>query len=956
MKKIVLFIIFLFLPLVVNAEGFKTDYIKFGDNVTINDNIVVKYDDDLVYFYNINYNSNYCAIMIEYFDKNHKLLNSSKYIHNGYFDASVAYNDDTYYYKLYYRTIKKDVYDKYNLKTYSYNFDKSNLKTIKVIQNKNVKFTTSKVKNAIGIKTDYINIDDSVTIDDNIVTKIDNNMLTINNIYYDYYLYMIEYYDKNYSLINITGNTIGLDDYYNSSIITSYGYDKNIKYYKLYIKKIDKKTSESNKFLDIKIDKTKLQGVKTVHNKDVKLNISEVKNSTGIKTDYIKINEGVIINNNISVGYSNSSINLVNVNSLYKEFKILYEIYDKNYNLIYSNVEYNNIHLYYIDSSKKAYYYKLCISKIDSNDKNYNYLKNKKCIDKAKLQGVRYFKYDVENNGLYNLSENESILDDVNITINNELIDDNIKSTIKYKMYINIQNDDNRFNFKLPNSEYENLNVSFENEKIEYDIENNIISFKNLEKGKNQVSISYDVLLRERYDHLNIFDDIYKYFNKYDSYKVRFVGNNLDKYDFSFNSATLLNSSNESVDYTVYTNFNKSFVRISYNKQVINKPIKTKNFLSNNLLVIYIPIILAIFSLIIYYTLNKKIQKNNYNKEYPSDKYNSLDTSYINHLNNPYFFINNKKIYNNEVTSLIIYLANNGYLRFSDTDKNGNRLEKGHLALEKMKDYDGKDDREKELMNILFKNGNKVLPSEISGLDKVINKIINKTLNNDKLYDNSKIDKLRIIFYVFIFVMILVLFVTVFKTLDANIIILLFIGFILFVISSALAYFLSFCIKIIIDFNHDYITKAVFLGFIIGIMIFSRFFFGTTFNAYIYELNIETFKFIHLFLYSLCLAIIYTCFKNISCYTEEVIIAQKQSEKFIKYLNNLTNNDVVTLLDTHPDYLEIIYPYVYALNLDEIVYNSFKYSDVRKPKWIDSYDNYGIEHYMEVKNFLRKIE
>ena len=78
---------------------------------------------------------------------------------------------------------------------------------------------------------------------------------------------------------------------------------------------------------------------------------------------------------------------------------------------------------------------------------------------------------------------------------------------------------------------------------------------------------------------------------------------------------------------------------------------------------------------------------------YPPDNYSSIDIGY-------YY---KGGATSTDVISLLIYLANKGYLKITDRDENGELLKHSNFKITKLKEYDGNDKREKKFMEGLFK-------------------------------------------------------------------------------------------------------------------------------------------------------------------------------------------------------------------------------------------------------------
>lgn len=111
---------------------------------------------------------------------------------------------------------------------------------------------------------------------------------------------------------------------------------------------------------------------------------------------------------------------------------------------------------------------------------------------------------------------------------------------------------------------------------------------------------------------------------------------------------------------------------------------------------------------------------------YPPEGYNSAEVG----------FLYKGRAQPKDVTSLLIYLANKGYIKISETEEK----KKDNYTIIKVKDYDGNNDNEKTFMEGLFKNGRTEVTKDMLYNDFYItnNKIltnINNKDNKNKIYD-----------------------------------------------------------------------------------------------------------------------------------------------------------------------------------------------------------------------------
>ena len=150
---------------------------------------------------------------------------------------------------------------------------------------------------------------------------------------------------------------------------------------------------------------------------------------------------------------------------------------------------------------------------------------------------------------------------------------------------------------------------------------------------------------------------------------------------------------------------------------------------------IILPIIFAIVSYLIWKKYGKDDPVIETVEFYPPEGFNSLEVGFI--------FKGNAS--NKDITSLLIYLANKGYLKIEEYQKEYLKYMK-EFKVTKLKEYDGNNENEKMFMEGLFKNNKTEVTSEelynkfYKTTDKIL-KNINKKENKRKLFEKSSTNK-----------------------------------------------------------------------------------------------------------------------------------------------------------------------------------------------------------------------
>lgn len=117
---------------------------------------------------------------------------------------------------------------------------------------------------------------------------------------------------------------------------------------------------------------------------------------------------------------------------------------------------------------------------------------------------------------------------------------------------------------------------------------------------------------------------------------------------------------------------------------------------SMTIISLLLPIVLAVISFLIWLKYGRDEPVIETIEFYPPEGLNSLDTA----------FFYKGKVNNKDITSLLIYLANKGYIKISETEEKPLFLKKGSkgFKITKLKDYDGNNENERLFLTGLFKN------------------------------------------------------------------------------------------------------------------------------------------------------------------------------------------------------------------------------------------------------------
>lgn len=289
--------------------------------------------------------------------------------------------------------------------------------------------------------------------------------------------------------------------------------------------------------------------------------------------------------------------------------------------------------------------------------------------------------------------------------------------------------------------------------------------------GKQDYKISYTYKLGE--DPSKDYDELY--FNIIGDQWDTVIGNitfsitmpkefDASKLGFSAGAYGTINSKN--VTYTVNGNTitgsyngilnkkNALTVRCELPEGYFTKPTLLEIIMEN--LIYVIPVIFLIISILIWHKYGRDDKVVETVEFYPPEGLNSLDVG----------FLYKGKAENKDVTSLLIYLANKGYLEIIDpkTQVDGESYSKlykhSKFIIRKLKPYDGNDENEKTFLHGLFWASNEVSDKMLYNEFYVTNSRIlsnaNSSQNKEEVFEKTSLNKKFIIVIMMILTFILI--------------------------------------------------------------------------------------------------------------------------------------------------------------------------------------------------------
>ena len=344
-------------------------------------------------------------------------------------------------------------------------------------------------------------------------------------------------------------------------------------------------------------------------------------------------------------------------------------------------------------------------------------------------------------------------------------------------------------------------------------------------------------------------------------------------------------------------------------------------------LLFLIPLILFILSFNIWKKYGKDTKLKDTIRYYPPKGYNSLEAAYL----------YNGKVETIDVVSLILYLANKGYIKIVSEK---NKSNKERFKLIKLKEYDGDNENERLLFNELFKKSEDLGDESkdiVTRKDFVYSDVVNKISGNlyDKLYKkiiykNTK----KSIFIVF------------------SIILCIFIVF-------GIPFYENSCfnVKSMPTFLFIIIFLLPFLIFIICmdvpwpmriisiIFIFIFHINGLFSPEDIVFIMSDKFRFISIILGILYIIIMVILYRYMPKRTEVGSEVFRKIRGFKKFLETSKKEELELLSEKNPLYFYDVLPFAYVLGLSDKWFKKFKSIALKSPDWYESLNEFNFDDF-----------
>ena len=385
-----------------------------------------------------------------------------------------------------------------------------------------------------------------------------------------------------------------------------------------------------------------------------------------------------------------------------------------------------------------------------------------------------------------------------------------------------------------------------------------------------------------------------------------------DSSKIGFFSGTYGTINNKNISYTVTNNTIKGNYNGTLNPKealTVRIPLEngyfTRKFNFEDLAII-ISIVSLILSFILWFIFGRDEKVVDTVEFYPPDNLNSLELG----------FMYRGSVRDKDVTSLLIYLANKGYIKISEI-KNTSLLAKNDFMITKIKDYDGNNNLEKTFMDGLFKYGaTKVTSNDLydrfylttEKLKKEVMSKENRNLIFDKLVDKKSNYNLILIIITFLFNFVIPLAMNGYLMLGLMPVIL-------------IAFYTPFY-KIIIN------TKSIFLGIFIGLH--SGIFFIGILSTIIGMFPYLLLNFVIAVICLILMALIYAYMPKRNKYGMEIL---GRIKGFKNFLETAEKEQLEKLVLENPEYFYQILPYTYVLDISDKWVSKFEAINLQAPDW-----------------------
>ena len=345
---------------------------------------------------------------------------------------------------------------------------------------------------------------------------------------------------------------------------------------------------------------------------------------------------------------------------------------------------------------------------------------------------------------------------------------------------------------------------------------------------------------------------------------------------------------------------------------------------SNIYLMFIIPIVALIISFLLWFIFGRDNRVVETVEFYPPEGFNSLEVG----------FLYKGKANSQDVTSLLVYLANKGYIKISDNNDESLFSKADGFKITKLKDYDGNDANERLFLGGLFKDTavegeatkDDLYDNFYATTHKILSNINNKE-NKNKIFEKKASKKSIII--------ILLMLVSVITTIA--------IPTLEYAGAGEVAMTLFICAFYIPFYAVGIFAKIplLFRIFWLGFTIFhSSVFFSTL--PIKDAITSEPIYLIGVIVGILCLIGMIICFKIMpkrTPYGNEIL---GKIRGFKNFLETAEKDKLESMVLSNPTYFYDILPFTYVLGVSDKWIKKFETINMQAPSWYDSHTAFSV--------------
>lgn len=345
-----------------------------------------------------------------------------------------------------------------------------------------------------------------------------------------------------------------------------------------------------------------------------------------------------------------------------------------------------------------------------------------------------------------------------------------------------------------------------------------------------------------------------------------------------------------------------------------------------------LPIIFLLIALFWWYKYGRDDQVIETVEFYPPEGFNSLEIG----------FLYKGKANSEDVISLLIYLANKGYLKISETEEKSLFSKNKGFKITKLKEYDGDNANEKTFLNGLFKNKTEVTATDLyDEFYKTTNKIIlntNNKENKNKIFVKTGISKFVLIVLMIIATYCIITIKPVLEYSDAD------------TLMVALLFpLIGFSVLFSMVFGKTNKATKIF-GFIWGLG-----FGGAPWLATVFPALLDNTIYLIGYLIGLgCLIGLIYIFKILpkrTPYGNEIL---GKIKGFKTFLETAEKDKLESMIIDNPTYFYDILPYTYVLGISDKWINKFESINLQAPQWYDSPHSFNTTTFRTFMNTTMK--